>query len=98
MIYILILKSQNLYVLEKFITAIKLTKYVSIFNLPTTKKKVTLLSSPHVNKKSKEQFELIDYKRLIQIKNSNDQITLKLVNKILSKIPNNISLKIKYSK
>ncbi len=35
--------------------------------LPTLKKKYTVLRSPHVDKKSREQFEMRRYKRLIDI-------------------------------
>ena len=35
--------------------------------LPTNQKIFTVLRSPHVNKKSREQFELNSYKRLLDI-------------------------------
>ena len=35
--------------------------------LPTKKEKFTVLRSPHVNKKSREQFQLRTHKRLIEI-------------------------------
>ncbi|RZK31351.1 MAG: 30S ribosomal protein S10, partial [Hymenobacter sp.] len=35
--------------------------------LPTEKEKYTVLRSPHVNKKSREQFQLCTYKRLVDI-------------------------------
>ena len=35
--------------------------------LPTNKKIFTVLRSPHVNKKAREQFELNSYKRLLDI-------------------------------
>ena len=35
--------------------------------LPTNKRIFTVLRSPHVNKKSREQFELNSYKRLLDI-------------------------------
>ena len=37
--------------------------------LPTRINKVTVLRSPHVNKKSREQFEMRTHKRLIDIMN-----------------------------
>lgn len=40
----------------------KLNINYSILHLPTSKKRITLLKSPHVNKKSKEHFELNTYK------------------------------------
>ncbi len=35
--------------------------------LPTEKEVITVLRSPHVNKKSREQFEMRTHKRLIEI-------------------------------
>ena len=43
------------------------------FILPKKKKRITLLNSPHVHKKAREQFELSTYKTLLDISgNSND--------------------------
>ncbi|XBT18648.1 MAG: 30S ribosomal protein S10 [Candidatus Shikimatogenerans sp. Tcar] len=42
--------------------------------LPTKKKIFTILKSPHVHKKSREQFVLTLHKRFIIIKNSNNFI------------------------
>ena len=36
------------------------------FDLPTKKKRITLLKSPHVNKSVREQFEIKNYKCLFQ--------------------------------
>jgi small subunit ribosomal protein S10 len=41
--------------------------------LPTTKNKYTVLRSPHVDKKSREQFEIRTHKRLIDILNPTSQ-------------------------
>ena len=41
--------------------------------LPTKIHKVTVLRSPHVDKKSREQFEIRTHKRLIDIVESNPQ-------------------------
>jgi small subunit ribosomal protein S10 len=41
--------------------------------LPTEKNKWTVLRSPHVDKKSREQFELKTHKRLIDIRDSRAQ-------------------------
>ncbi|RDB31727.1 30S ribosomal protein S10 [Candidatus Similichlamydia laticola] len=35
--------------------------------LPTSRERYTVLRSPHVDRKSREQFELITYNRLIEI-------------------------------
>lgn len=41
--------------------------------LPTRKEKFTVLRSPHVNKKSREQFEIRTHKRLLDIIDSTPQ-------------------------
>ena len=54
---------------EKIVKTVKYTGAVVIgpIPLPTNKKIFTVLRSPHVNKKSREQFELNSYKRLLDI-------------------------------
>ena len=41
--------------------------------LPTHKRLYTVLRSPHVNKKAREQFELSSYKRLLDIYSSSSK-------------------------
>lgn len=57
---------------EKIIKAVKNTGAVvsGPIPLPTKKEKFTVLRSPHVNKKAREQFQLCTYKRLIDIHSS----------------------------
>lgn len=43
--------------------------------LPTRIERYTVLRSPHVDKKSREQFEMRIHKRLIEIENSTPQTT-----------------------
>ena len=43
--------------------------------LPTRIEKFTVLRSPHIDKKSREQFEMRVHKRLIEIENSTPQTT-----------------------
>ena len=54
---------------EKIVKAVKTTGAVvnGPIPLPTDKEKYTVLRSPHVNKKSREQFQLCTYKRLVDI-------------------------------
>ncbi|MCL2138082.1 MAG: 30S ribosomal protein S10 [Treponema sp.] len=42
--------------------------------LPTRINKVTVLRSPHVNKKSREQFQMLTHKRLIDIINPSSEV------------------------
>ena len=54
---------------EKIVKAVKATGAVvsGPIPLPTKVEKFTVLRSPHVNKKAREQFQLCTYKRLIDI-------------------------------
>lgn len=57
---------------EKIVEAVKRTGagISGPIPLPTEKEIITVLRSPHVNKDSREQFELRTHKRLIDIYNS----------------------------
>ena len=60
--------------------------------LPTRINKFTVLRSPHVNKKSREQFELSSYKRLIDIYSS----TAKTVDALMKlELPSGVEVEIK---
>ena len=41
--------------------------------LPTSKERFTLLISPHVNKDARDQYELTNHKRVLDILNPNDK-------------------------
>jgi small subunit ribosomal protein S10 len=60
---------------EKIVKTVKSTGAVVTgpIPLPTHKKLFTVLRSPHVNKKAREQFELMSYKRLIDIYSSSSK-------------------------
>ena len=51
--------------ISKLLKKLKI-KYSRV-NLPKKMRKITLLKSPHVNKKAREQFEICTYKMLIKI-------------------------------
>lgn len=57
---------------EKIVKTVKATGAVvsGPIPLPTHKRIYTVLKSPHVNKKAREQFELCAYKRLLDIYSS----------------------------
>ena len=57
---------------EKIVKTVKTTGAVvsGPIPLPTNKRIYTVLKSPHVNKKAREQFELSSYKRLLDIYSS----------------------------
>ncbi len=85
------LKAYSLY-LESILKSLSL-KY-SIFYLPKEEQKLTLLKSPHVYKKAKEQFKIETYKVIISIKDLENNNNLnKLVPFLINK-PKAIFIKI----
>ncbi len=62
--------------------------------LPTRIEKFTVLRSPHVNKKSREQFEIRTHKRLIDIVHPTGK-TIDALNKL--SLPAGVDIKIKAS-
>ena len=62
--------------------------------LPTAKNKWTVLRSPHVDKKSREQFEIRTHKRLIDIVQATAK-TIEALNKL--SLPAGVDIKIKAS-
>lgn len=60
--------------------------------LPTDKRIYTVLRSPHVNKKSREQFELSSYKRLLDIYSSSAK-TIDALMKL--ELPSGVEVEIK---
>src|SRR5210317_1477180 len=60
--------------------------------LPTRIERYTVLRSPHVNKKSREQFEMRTHKRLIDIHDANAR-TAEVLNRLV--VPAGVFVKIK---
>jgi len=60
---------------EKIVKTVKSTGAVvsGPIPLPTHKKIYTVLKSPHVNKKAREQFQLCSYKRMMDIYSSSSK-------------------------
>lgn len=67
----------------------------SNFNLPTTKRRITLNKSPHVYKKAREQFEIFTFRSVFLFDTSLTNIPLKYI--LLNK-PKTISFKLKKRK
>jgi small subunit ribosomal protein S10 len=79
---------------EKIVKAVKATNAVvsGPIPLPTRKEVFTVLRSPHVNKKSREQFQLCTYKRLIDI----HQASPKTVDALMKlELPSGVDVEIK---
>ncbi len=60
--------------------------------LPTERERFTVLRSPHVNKKSREQFQLCTYKRLVDIYSSSSK-TVDALMKL--ELPSGVDVEIK---
>lgn len=79
---------------EKIVKSVKITGAVvnGPIPLPTHKRIFTVLRSPHVNKKAREQFELSSYKRLIDIYTSSSK-TVEALMKL--ELPSGVDVEIK---
>jgi len=79
---------------EKIVKTVKSTgAVVSVpIPLPTHKRIYTVLKSPHVNKKAREQFELCSYKRLLDIYSSSSK-TVDALMKL--ELPSGVDVEIK---
>ncbi len=79
---------------EKIVKTVKLTGAIvnGPIPLPTDKKIFTVLRSTFVNKKSREQFELSSYKRLLDIYSS----TAKTIDALMKlELPSGVEVEIK---
>ncbi|MBI3133562.1 MAG: 30S ribosomal protein S10 [Crocinitomicaceae bacterium] len=79
---------------EKIVKAVKVTGAIvsGPIPLPTHKRIYTVLRSPHVNKKAREQFQLCAYKRLIDIYSSSSK-TVDALMKL--ELPSGVNVEIK---
>ncbi|HEY9082988.1 MAG: 30S ribosomal protein S10 [Flavobacteriales bacterium] len=79
---------------EKIVKTVKSTGAIvnGPIPLPTHKRIYTVLRSPHVNKKAREQFQLCSYKRLIDIYSSSS----KTVDSLMKlELPSGVDVEIK---
>ncbi|MFP4065149.1 MAG: 30S ribosomal protein S10 [Bacteroidales bacterium] len=79
---------------EKIVKTVKTTGAVvnGPIPLPTNKQKFTVLKSPFVNKKAREQFQLCSYKRLMDIYSS----SAKTVDALMKlELPSGVEVEIK---
>jgi|TARA_B110001469_G_scaffold127390_1_gene148082 small subunit ribosomal protein S10 len=63
---------------------------IKVVILPKKKKRFTLIRSPHVNKKSKEHFQILKYQRLFYV-----TLTEETLRKFLVGIPNDLEVSVK---
>ncbi len=95
----IILRSSCNYTLKTFCFYIesifkKLNIDYSIFFLPKKEEKITLLKSPHVYKKAKEQFKLETYKVVIKVEKNTGKFN-NIVPFLMNK-PKSIFIKLKF--
>ena len=101
MLHDLLFRSENLYVLRLFLIKIQLLLNligeISTAKLPKRIKKMTIFRSTHVNKKSKEQFELRKASFFIKVKVpvSAHFLFREFINFLTSRKPPEISFKAK---
>ena len=88
------LKEEDMPLAEKIVKTVKSTGAVVTgpIPLPTHKKLFTVLRSPHVNKKSREQFQLSSYKRLLDIYSTSSK-TIDALMKL--ELPSGVEVEIK---
>ena len=76
---------------EKFLVNLNIKNRTCILqSMPTTIKKITLLKSPHVNKKAWEQFQIKTYKMIVickETKHAQSLLKILIINK-----PKNLKL------
>ena len=79
---------------EKIVKTVKTTGAVvsGPVPLPTHKRMYTVLRSPHVNKKAREQFQLCSYKRMMDIYSSSSK-TIDALMKL--ELPSGVDVEIK---
>lgn len=74
----------------------RLSSNYSVFFLPKTEQKLTLLKSPHVNKKAKEQFKLEIHKAVISLDEVSFYLFLKYFSFFILNKPKTIKIKVKF--
>ena len=87
-------KSLNLYSAFLKLLFGKLNIEYSSFNLPTTKKRIALLKSPHVYKKFKEHFEIRNYKIIFCFSSFSN---VKVLKYLFFNKPKSVLLRFKFS-
>lgn len=65
-----------------------------ITKLPKKIKRFTVLRSPHIDKKSREQFEMITYNRLITLQCEKEMNDIIFINHLYDNMPFGVSIKI----
>jgi small subunit ribosomal protein S10 len=85
------LDQESILLYKKFISEIisKLNLPFTTSNMPNKKKRVTLLKSPHVNKKAREQFQITTYKTSFEIESA---VNIKVLKYIILNKPKTVKV------
>ena len=54
------------------LTSFECEKKISVFSFPQKRKEFTVIRSPHIDKKARDQFQLCTYKTIIQVNKVNE--------------------------
>jgi len=95
----IIIKSSCNYTLKAYVSYLdllfkRLNLNISVFYLPSSERKLTLLKSPHVYKKAKEQFKIATYKVVISVDLTN-KVSVNQIGYLLINKPKAVFIKIK---
>ena len=72
-------------------------KDVSFFDLPVHVKRFTVLKSPHVHKKARDQYEIRTYKSIVTFKNYTETLDFKnLIKFLILNKPSSLKLSLEY--
>lgn len=81
--------------LKKLASKIGIKHVIGPIRLPNKIKRWTILRSPHIDKKSREQFEWITHKRYLEILNASPSIQKVFLHYIREQVPIGIGIEIK---
>lgn len=91
MIKVKSLDQNSLVIYKNFLesTLSRLVVAYKVCNIPAAIKRITLLKSPHVNKKSREQFQHTKYKVFFKVESN---LSMKILKYIISNKPNTVKV------
>ena len=99
------LYSKNKQSLENFVIFLNkmllnktiLAKVISLKTTKLSKKRFTVIKSPHVNKRSQEHFETSSYKKTLLIISLQQFLIMLILKKVQKKIFNDVKLQLKFN-
>ena len=87
-----------IYKFKKIATLSGVVSIIGPIRLPKKIKKYTVLRSPHIDKKSREQFEMVTYSRLLVIRNTSPVVLNSFLKYVKANTPIGVGIQlIEYS-